>query len=56
MNVVPLRPEKPDYLKPNFDGIPDELKRLPNWVTWRAEQPEPGKAKWRKVPYTPPEF
>jgi primase-polymerase (primpol)-like protein len=52
-NVVPRRPEKPDYLKPDFDRIPDELKRLPNWIVWRAKAPRPGKAKWRKVPYTP---
>ena len=50
-NVVPLRPVKPDYHAPDFDGIPDELKVLPNWVVWRAEPPKPGKMKWRKVPY-----
>jgi hypothetical protein len=43
--------KKPDYLKPDFDGIPNELKGLPQWVVWRAEIPKPGKKKWRKVPY-----
>jgi putative DNA primase/helicase len=50
-NVVLLRPTKPNYLKPDFDQIPDDLKKVPNWVEWRGEAPKPGKAKWRKVPY-----
>jgi primase-polymerase (primpol)-like protein len=51
-DVVPLRPEKPDCLKPSFDAIPDELKRLPNWVCWRAIL-KTGEVKWSKMPYTP---
>jgi hypothetical protein len=38
------------FIPPDFDGIPAELRRLPRWVTWKAV-PEPGKAKPRKVPF-----
>lgn len=38
------------FIAPNFDGIPAELRRLPRWVTWRAES-EGGKSKPRKTPY-----
>jgi len=54
--VVQLRPPKPQYHPPNLAMIPDALKAERNWVVWRAEQPKPGKPKWRKVPYTPLEF
>ena len=54
--VIQLLPEKPEYFKPNFVGVPDELKAVPNWVAWRAEPPKPGKPKWRKVPYAPLEY
>jgi hypothetical protein len=46
-------PAKPDWLEPDFDRVPDELKEIANWVVWRGEPPKPGKAKWRKMPYTP---
>jgi primase-polymerase (primpol)-like protein len=32
-----------------FDLIPEELKRLPRWVTWREEASSTGKP--TKVPY-----
>ena len=38
------------FIAPNFDGIPAELRRLPRWVTWRAET-EGSKTKPRKTPY-----
>lgn len=38
------------YITPNFAAMPVELRRLPRWVTWSAEQRE-GKAKPDKVPY-----
>ena len=31
-------------IPPNFDGIPTQLKQIPNWVCWRVEE-------GRKVPY-----
>ena len=37
------------FIAPNFAGIPAELRRLPRWVTWRAES-EGGKTKPRKTP------
>lgn len=39
------------YLEPRTDALPDELRALPRWVTWRAEG-APG-TKPRKVPYCP---
>src|ERR1700735_718907 len=54
--IIPLRIPKPNYQAPNLSTIPDLLKAEPNWVVWRAEQPKPGKLKWRKVPYTPLAF
>ncbi len=38
------------FVAPNFDSVPIELRRLPRWVTWRAES-EAGKSKPRKTPY-----
>ena len=50
--VVHLRPPKPELQKPNIDGEPTHpAKSAPYWLMWRAEQPRPGKQKWRKVPY-----
>lgn len=40
-----------NYLEPRTDALPDELRALPRWVTWRAEG-APG-TKPRKVPYCP---
>ena len=42
---------KPIYLTPIFENIPDNLKKYPHWVLWKAEPPDEGKDKWRKVPY-----
>lgn len=36
----------------NENGIPDELKRHKQWVTWRYEQVEPPPKKPTKVPYS----
>lgn len=38
------------FTPPRFASIPAELKALPRWVCWRAEQ-KPGEKKPRKVPY-----
>lgn len=35
-----------------IDNIPTELRILPSWVAWRAEQ-KPGQTKIAKVPYRP---
>ena len=40
--------EKPEVLEVLPDGIPDDLKRTPQWVTWRLESKGDG---WTKVPY-----
>lgn len=37
-------------MKPNFDGIPQELKDLNQWCLWRLES-IPGKDKPSKIPY-----
>ncbi len=37
---------------PVLDSVPVELRSLPSWVVWRAEQ-KPGQAKLAKVPYSP---
>ena len=39
-------------LTPVTSNIPQELKALPRWITWRAEIWTPGE-KPRKVPYDP---
>lgn len=36
---------------PMYEKIPEELKRLPNWVCWRGERSEEGKL--RKIPVNP---
>ncbi len=41
--------EKPEYLKPNFEKIPQELKDRPQWVLWIAEFRD---GKHTKVPYS----
>jgi putative DNA primase/helicase len=42
---------RPTLLTPNPDGIPDELKRLPQWVTFATKPKANGKLD--KIPYTP---
>jgi hypothetical protein len=41
---------KPQALPVNTDGIPSELRQLPQWVGWRYER---RKEKWTKVPVSP---
>ena len=41
---------KPKFLKPIPENIPDQLKHYNQWVLWRAEFVE---GKWTKVPYNP---
>lgn len=40
-----------NYEEPKFENIPQELRALPRWVTWRAEGAEGEKP--RKIPYAP---
>ncbi len=40
--------EKPQFLKPDPNGIPDELKALPIWILWGAVYE---KDRWLKLPY-----
>jgi len=39
------------FLAPQFENIPEELKKLRRWIVWRAEGPAGTKPK--KVPYDP---
>src|SRR5438093_7974862 len=41
---------KPAVLAVDADGIPDELKALPQWVTWRLTWK---RDKWDKPPVNP---
>jgi primase-polymerase (primpol)-like protein len=41
--------QKPVYLVPKPDSIPEELKALKQWVLWRAEERA---GKWSKVPFS----
>src|SRR5437879_4428146 len=43
----------PTFLRPNFGGMPDELKQMNNWVVWRYLPPTSKGGKWRKVPFQP---
>src|SRR5437016_1793199 len=47
--------EKPKALPVNQDGIPDDLKALPQWVCWRYQQrpDKKGSLKWTKPPINP---
>jgi hypothetical protein len=40
--------ETPNFIRPNLDGIPDELKKYKRWVTWTYEDRS---GKPTKVPY-----
>jgi hypothetical protein len=42
--------QPPKYLKPNFERMPQELKKQPNWVLW---YPEWTGTKWSKRPIQP---
>ena len=42
--------DKPVYLSPVAERIPEELKAIPRWVLWKAEQRD---GRWTKVPYRP---
>ncbi|MGE7604941.1 VapE domain-containing protein [Peribacillus sp. NPDC097675] len=39
-----------NIIKPNFNDIPEEIKKFPQWVLWKAE---PVKGRLSKVPYQP---
>ncbi|MGD0533507.1 MAG: AAA family ATPase, partial [Methyloceanibacter sp.] len=43
----------PKVLRPIFEGMPDELKRINNWLMWRYLPPKSKGGKWRKVPFQP---
>jgi len=42
--------DKPNFLKPIAEVIPQELKHWDQWVCWKAEYRG---GKWTKVPYNP---
>lgn len=42
---------KPPVIAPNLGEIPSELRARHQWVVWRLLPPDPGKDKWRKVPF-----
>ena len=48
--------KEPDWLEPNFDNIPDELKAQP-WGVWKAEprldKDKKHTGKWNKAPRNP---
>ncbi len=44
--------KKPDYIKPDVQGIPPELVELPQFVCWRAKF-ERENNKWTKIPVNP---
>ncbi len=53
-NVTDARVQgPPNVLTPNFDGMPDELKQMNNWVLWRYLPPKSRGGKLRKVPFQP---
>jgi putative DNA primase/helicase len=43
----------PKFIQPNFDGMPPELKLLPNWVLWA---PVWSGSKWTKRPLQIPGY
>jgi len=49
------RGPRPFALPVNEAGIPDELKRVPQWLCWRWEKRKTGDAepKWTKPPFNP---
>ena len=53
---APEIPPKPDALAVALSNIPDEFKRLPQWVCWRFQWCEPtdtNPGRWTKPPYRP---
>jgi hypothetical protein len=51
-NLFYSQSEKPKALSVINEGIPEELKKLPQWIVWRFEWLH-DKAKWDKPPYNP---
>lgn len=51
-NTSDPEPARPQAIAPNPDGIPNELREVPQWVCWRYEwrQIKGGEWKWAKVP------
>jgi primase-polymerase (primpol)-like protein len=47
-------PTRPEFLRVNPEGIPAELRDLPQWVVWAYEsrQSKTGEHRWTKVPRT----
>lgn len=46
-------PDRPTYLVPLPDQMPEELRRHPIWLFWKAEwrTDKAGKGRWNKTPY-----
>jgi len=47
MQKINTEIERPNYIKPILDGIPEELKAIPRWVVWKSENRE---GRWTKPP------
>jgi len=47
----PKQTPKPEPIKPDPTGIPDELKQLDQWIVWKLAQRRG--QKWTKPPYNP---
>ena len=47
INTATGAPASPNYIRPNFDRMPPELKLLKNWVLWAAVW---NGSKWNKRP------
>jgi primase-polymerase (primpol)-like protein len=52
---IETSPERPKALRVRPEGIPAELREIPQWVCWRYEwrEDKQGKGRWTKVPLDP---
>jgi hypothetical protein len=53
MSTAPASPAPPQFITPNFDNMPPELKQRPKWVLW---VPILKGSKWTKRPIQPSGF
>jgi putative DNA primase/helicase len=53
INTATGAPTTPNYIRPNFDRMPPELKLLKNWVLWAAVW---NGSKWNKRPIQVPGY
>ena len=52
MQQQAIQHQEPNWLKPKFHNIPEELKQQP-WAVWRAEQRDGSVDKYNKAPCNP---